>query len=69
METVVLKIAGMTCGGCVRSVENVLRGVDGVRAVRVSLEQGSATIECDDGKANPAAFKTAIEEAGYEIPA
>jgi copper chaperone len=69
METVVLNITGMTCGGCVRSVENVLRGVEGVRAVRVSLEQGSATVECDDGKANLAAFKTAIEEAGYEVPA
>jgi len=69
MDTVVLSIQGMTCQGCVRSVENVLRGVEGVRAVRVSLEQGNATIECEAGKANLAAFKSAIEGAGYEVPA
>jgi copper chaperone len=69
MDTVVLAIHGMTCGGCVRSVENVLRGVDGVHAVRVSLEQGNAVVEYDVGKANLAALKSAIEGAGYEVPA
>jgi copper chaperone len=69
METVVLKITGMTCGGCVRSVENVLRGVEGVCAVRVSLEQGNAAIEYEAGKANLATFKSAIEGAGYEVSA
>ena len=30
METVTLGISGMTCGGCVRSVGNVLKALDGV---------------------------------------
>ena len=36
METIDLKIQGMTCGGCVKSVTRVLTGVAGVTAVDVS---------------------------------
>ena len=42
METIDLKIEGMTCGGCVKSVMRVLSGVAGVSAADVSLEEGRA---------------------------
>lgn len=67
METVVLKVQGMTCGGCVKSVERVLRSMDGVEEVQVSLENANARIGYDAQKANTAAFKNAIEDAGYEV--
>ena len=69
MDTVVLDIQGMTCQGCVKSVENVLRAVDGVRQVQVSLETAKATIEYDAGKISIAALKSAIGEAGYGVAA
>ncbi|OFZ87710.1 MAG: heavy metal transporter [Betaproteobacteria bacterium RIFCSPLOWO2_02_FULL_62_79] len=68
METTTLRIKGMTCMGCVASVKRVLQGIEGVKAVDVSLEQGQATLQYDSAVANPARFKTAVEEAGYEVP-
>lgn len=67
MESVQLKVQGMTCGGCVKSVEKVLRAIDGVERVQVSLENASANVEYDAKKTNAKAFKLAIEDAGYEV--
>ncbi len=67
METITLNIKGMTCMGCVRSVKNVLEPVSGVTSVDVSLEAGQATITFDPSKTNIAQFKTAIQDAGYEV--
>ena len=67
METVTLKVKGMTCMGCVRSVTNVLEPLPGVAQVEVSLEQGQATVRYDAGKAAPAQFKSAIAGAGFEV--
>jgi len=66
METTVLKVDGMTCGGCVRSVGNVLKAVPGVTSAEVSLEKSEAKVTFDPVVANLAALRKAIEDAGYE---
>lgn len=59
-----LKVEGMNCGHCVKSVTEALSGVAGVKAVvEVSLERGEALIE---GSAEPAALIAAVEERGFE---
>jgi copper chaperone len=65
METVV-KIKGMTCQGCVRSVTRVLEQVPGVASVQVSLERGEAALDYDGTRANLADFRKAVEGAGFE---
>ena len=67
METVQLNIEGMSCNGCVNSVSNVLRTIPGVGNVEVSLEQKRATVTFDPARCNPAQFKAAIEDAGYDV--
>lgn len=67
METTVIKIKGMTCMGCVRSVTNVLQGIAGVSSAEVSLEQAQATIQYDTTKTGVNQFKAAIVDAGYEV--
>ena len=67
METTVVKIKGMTCMGCVRSVTNVLQGIAGVSSAEVSLEQAQATVQYDAAKTGVNQFKAAIAEAGYEV--
>ncbi|MFN7086292.1 MAG: heavy-metal-associated domain-containing protein [Burkholderiales bacterium] len=67
METVTLKVKGMTCMGCVGSVKRVLENVQGVKSVEVSLDPAQATVQYDAAVARPAQFKTAIEDAGYEV--
>ena len=67
METTVVKIKGMTCMGCVRSVTNILQGIAGVSSVEVLLEQAQATIQYDAAKTGVDQFRRAIVDAGYEV--
>ncbi|MFZ5593793.1 MAG: heavy-metal-associated domain-containing protein [Pseudomonadota bacterium] len=67
METIVLNVRGMSCGGCVSSIMNVLQAIDGVDGVDVSLERGQVTVRYDAGQVGVAAFKDAIEDAGYDV--
>ena len=66
METTVLKVTGMTCGGCVRGISNVLKALPGVASAEVSLEKSEAKVTFDPAIANQAALRKAIEDAGYE---
>ena len=67
MESQILNIKGMTCGGCVKSVTNVLQQLPGISSVTVSLELNNAVINYDPAKVKPAQFKSAIEDAGYDV--
>ena len=67
MQTVTLGVSGMTCGGCVRSVTNVLKALDGVAKADVSLEKANAVVEFDPAKVQLAALRRSVEEAGFEV--
>ena len=67
MESIKLKVKGMTCGGCVAAVERVLKALDGVGRADVSLAQGEAQVEYEPSRLKPADLEAAIEDAGYEI--
>ena len=67
MTTQTFAISGMTCGGCVKSVQNALAQIDGVNSVHVGLEQNNAVIEFDESKTNTQALAEAIEDAGFDI--
>ena len=67
MQTTTLKIRGMTCGGCVASVQRVLADLDGVARADVSLASNEAKIEYDASRVQPADLEAAVEDAGYEI--
>jgi copper chaperone len=69
MQTVTLGISGMTCGGCVRSVTNVLTALDGVAKADVSLEKRSAVVDYDPGKVGLEQLKRSVVEAGFEVAA
>jgi copper chaperone len=66
MESANIKIAGMTCGGCVNAVTRALHKVEGVAAVDVSLERGEATVGYDPSRASKRALFDAVRAAGYE---
>lgn len=67
MQTVTLGISGMTCGGCVRSVKNVLEGIQGVSSAEVSLEKAQATVTYDPAQADVNRMKEAVTDAGYQV--
>lgn len=59
-----LKIEGMTCGHCVRAVEQALNAVPGVTRVEVELHH--ARVEADDAVAREALVR-AVEEEDYRV--
>ena len=65
MHNTTLDVKGMTCGGCVRSVERVLKAIPGVFAVEVSLDEGKVHIDYDG--VPTAQLSQAIEDAGFEV--
>jgi len=68
METVTMKVKGMTCSGCVAAVGRVLHELGGVAKVDVSLERGEATVEFDRARVQETDLRAAIEDAGYDVP-
>ena len=64
-NTIDLKIEGMTCQGCVRSVEKKLSSVAGVICARVNLSAGRATVDYDDAVADPPQLMGAVEQIGF----
>ncbi len=67
MQTEILNVTGMTCGGCTGSVTNALKRVDGVGDVKVSLSTGEATVQYDERRASPDQLKSAVTQAGYAV--
>jgi copper chaperone len=66
VETVTLKVGGMTCTGCVASVTRVLQALQGVSEVDVSLEKAQARVQYDPACANREQLRAAIEGAGFD---
>eukprot|EP01116_Phalansterium_solitarium_P018024 TRINITY_DN460_c0_g2_i2.p1 TRINITY_DN460_c0_g2~~TRINITY_DN460_c0_g2_i2.p1 ORF type:complete len:1050 (-),score=297.57 TRINITY_DN460_c0_g2_i2:237-3386(-) len=60
---VVLRVTGMTCGGCLSVVEKTLRDVAGLAAFRVELKTQTATIF---GVVDGSKAVKALLEAGFE---
>jgi copper chaperone len=66
MGTMVLKVGGMSCGGCVKSVTGVLEALPGVTKAEVSLEKGEATVCFEAGKVTREQMIQVIDDAGFE---
>lgn len=69
MDEVTIKVQGMTCGGCVRSVTGVLKALPGVADAEVSLEAAQAQVRFDPEKVTVDAMRAAVEGAGFDAPA
>ena len=68
METLQLKIEGLHCDGCVRSVTRMLTAIPGVERVDVCLAENRAEVSFDPARSGVADFKRAIERAGFKAP-
>ena len=69
MERVQIKVEGMTCGGCVNSVQNALRQNPGVLQATADLESGLVTVDFDPSMIEHSALEDAITDAGFDIAA
>ena len=65
MEKIILNVAGMSCGHCVRAVNDALAGIAGVTDVNVSLKDGTVSFNHDPVLAPLDAIQAAITGEGY----
>lgn len=65
MQQVDLRVSGMSCGNCVRSVKKALEDIGA--SGRVSLKNGSVTVKYDENHLSLEAVMNAIEDLGYDI--
>ena len=65
MRKVTLAIKGMSCGHCVKRVQQALAATTGVAHASVTLEPGQAKVEYDEAAATPEQLTAAVTTAGY----
>jgi copper chaperone len=69
MERVEIRVEGMTCGGCVKSIENALTSRDGVDSATADLDSGTVIVSFDSSKIQKPALEQAIVDAGFDVAA
>jgi copper chaperone len=67
MESVELKIDGMTCSGCVNSIQNALYRQDGVNKAIADMDSGVVTVEFDPAVIRRDGLVKAIADAGFDV--
>ncbi|MBN3884540.1 MAG: copper-translocating P-type ATPase [Nostoc sp. JL34] len=65
MDTLTLKLRGMSCAACANNIEKAIRSVSGVIDCNVNFGAEQATIKYDRSLANLEKIQTAIASAGY----
>jgi copper chaperone CopZ len=64
VDTIKLRIEGMSCGHCLKSVSEALREAPGVIQIG-TVEMGRAEVTIDGAVTTPAKVADAVSEAGY----
>lgn len=67
MTKVKLKINGMSCQHCVKTVTDALTEVAGVQRAKVNLRKGEAVVRFDETRTATNVLKSAVTEAGFEV--
>ena len=65
MDTLTLKLRGMSCASCANSIEKAIGSVPGVSEVNVNFGAEQATVKYDPRKANIEKIQDAVDAAGY----
>ena len=61
-KPVVLKVSGMSCSVCAKTVEKEAKKIEGVKAAKVSQPKGEAEITYDPEKTSPEAIAKKISD-------
>ena len=63
----VLKVHGMSCVNCARTIERALSSAEGVSGVEVSFELGKVSVEYDPARISEDQISRLIENLGYRV--
>ena len=68
MQQIQIPVEGMTCGGCVASVQRALGRVEGVSEATATLSPGSVAVTFDAAAVDLERLVSVIDDAGYSVP-
>ncbi len=69
METVTLRVTGMTCGGCENAVKRALGRLEGVSEVTASHVEEKVGVSFDSAMVTPDQITARIAAIGYTVAA
>jgi copper chaperone CopZ len=69
MEKIILKVSGMSCDHCKKTVTRTISGFSGISDVDVNLKKGTASFMCDFSSDLLEKIKAAIADEGFEAAA
>ncbi|MEG3847451.1 heavy metal translocating P-type ATPase [Microcoleus sp. herbarium19] len=66
MDSLTLKLRGMSCAGCASSIEQAIKSVPGVIECNVNFGMEQATIQYDSKQTSLETIQSAVDAAGYQ---
>ncbi len=63
----VLRVEGMTCGGCENSVQTALGEIAGIDQVEADHAQDRVTVAFDPQRVQDGIIRSRIEELGFHV--
>ena len=67
IQTVLLTVTGMKCGGCESNITDKLKTIDGVLFVKASSKDNEVNVEFDAEKTSLDIIESAIIDAGFTV--
>jgi copper chaperone CopZ len=67
IETLMLPVTGMTCGGCENAVKRAVMKLEGVEDVSASHRESQVLVRADTAKVSVDAIRRQIEAIGYAV--
>ena len=67
VESKILTVTGMKCGGCESKVEGKLQELEGIESIQVTHKEDKVEVEFDENKTSVDAIKQKITEAGFSV--
>jgi Cd2+/Zn2+-exporting ATPase/Cu+-exporting ATPase len=68
-QTLNIPISGMDCAECTQTVQHAIEKLPGVQSVSVFLATEKAIVKLDPAQVDLPAIRTAVQAAGYDVPA
>jgi copper chaperone CopZ len=67
MQTEMMNVTGMKCGGCPIKLSLALKKTVGVEDVQISLASGEVTVRYDEIRTSPTHLKDVILRTGFGV--
>ena len=67
MQSVSLNVQGMSCGHCVKAVEESVGELEGINQVNVKLEEAIVEVSFNESQVSLDKIKETIEDQGYDV--